>query len=113
MEARSPLQVLRLASSESLPERVDSSSSVSVSVIKELRTSGHLEAIDASTYDGPAFLDIRITTSGRELLSRLEVIERESSPSSKAGKGFSTLLRWFLGIGTAILIAYLSKVLVG
>lgn len=65
------LRVLDLASREALPSQIDEASDPSVGVVRELVEAGYLWAIDASTFDGPAYLNPRITLPGREYLAEL------------------------------------------
>lgn len=64
------LYVLDLAARGSLPELVDASSELNLIVVRELVEAGYLSAIDASSHDGYAYLNPRITFSGREYLAR-------------------------------------------
>lgn len=66
------LYLLDLAARGALPERVDNSSELSFVVVRELVEAGYLSAIDASSLDGYAYLNPRITLSGREYLARLQ-----------------------------------------
>ena len=63
--------VLELAAQGKLPDNIDSSSNVSVAVVQELVDAGYLKAIDASSFDGVAYMEPRITLTGREYLAQL------------------------------------------
>jgi len=66
------LRALDLAARSALPEQIDEKSDPPVTVIRELVEAGYLWAIDASTFDGDAFIQPRITLSGREYLAQLQ-----------------------------------------
>ena len=71
-------RILRLAARGSLPDEIDSDSELSVEVVRELVEAGHLKAIDATSFDHPAFVSPRITLAGREYLLELELAEGAS-----------------------------------
>ena len=71
-------RILGLGEHGALPDRIDDSSELSVSVVKELVEAGYLAAIDACSMDGDCYLDPRITLAGREYLRELR--EALSSP---------------------------------
>jgi len=62
---------LFLAARGKLPENIGGSSRPSVTVIGELVDAGLIKAIDASSMDGPAYLNSQITLTGREYLANL------------------------------------------
>lgn len=64
-------KVLRLASNGKLPEGIDETSEFKIDVVTELIEAGYLKAIDASDFDGTAYLQTKITLSGREYLDEL------------------------------------------
>lgn len=70
-------RILDRAAHETLPEQVDQNSDISISVVRELCEAGYLQAIDASTLGGRAYLNPRITVPGREYLRKLQA-EREA-----------------------------------
>jgi hypothetical protein len=113
MDKNQHLDILRQAVAGTLPANVDSESAVSVLAVKDLIDSGHLEATDTSSLDGDAFLDPRITTSGREYLRVLEERAHAASISGKVGKQFPAVVKWVFGIIAALLGAYLIKQVVG
>jgi hypothetical protein len=65
------LTILELADEGRLPKKIDGASDLSVAVVQELIDAGCLKAIDASSFDGPAYLEPRITLPGREYLAEL------------------------------------------
>jgi hypothetical protein len=66
------LIVLDLAAQGMLPDNIDNTSHVSVTVVQELVDAGYLKAIDASSFDGLAYMEPRITLAGREYLAQLK-----------------------------------------
>jgi hypothetical protein len=73
-------RILDLASRSALPEEIDEQSELPIAVVRELVDAGYLQAIDASSMDGDAYLNPRITLPGREYLRQLQ---REVSASEK------------------------------
>ena len=61
---------LLLAVRRELPNKIDATSHPSAEVIHALIAAGYIEAIDASSMDGPAYLDPKITIAGRDYLYR-------------------------------------------
>lgn len=74
------LRVLELAARGALPDSIDESSELPVGIVRELVEEGYLAAIDTSSFDGIAYLEPRITLSGREYLRRLKLELSESEP---------------------------------
>jgi predicted RNA-binding Zn-ribbon protein involved in translation (DUF1610 family) len=72
------LKILKLATSKNLPEKIDENSDVSIEIVSELIDAGYIKAIDASSFDGVAYLDAKITLQGREYLKELENNDEES-----------------------------------
>src|SRR5688572_25178069 len=72
-------RILELGERGTLPDRVDDSSELAVSIVRELVEAGYLAAIDACSMDGNCYLDPRITLAGRDYLREL----RQLSESSK------------------------------
>ncbi len=66
------LIVLDLAAQGKLPYNIDSASHVSVAIVRELIDAGYLKALDASSFDGVAYMEPRITLAGREYLAELK-----------------------------------------
>lgn len=71
--------ILEAAADGELPKEINDRTEISVASVRELIEAGYLEAIDASSMDGPAYLDPRITYQGRLHLKELE----KSEPSAK------------------------------
>lgn len=63
--------MLELAAQNALPSQVDKHSDPEVTLVRELIEAGYLWAIDATTFDGEAYLNPRITLPGREYLANL------------------------------------------
>jgi DNA-binding MarR family transcriptional regulator len=66
------LEILEIAAEKKLPEQIDESSELPVQIFSELIDAGYLKAIDASSYDGTAYLHVKITLQGREYLNELK-----------------------------------------
>lgn len=107
------LLILRKAAAGTLPASIDAESTVSVQGIQDLIASGHMEALDTPSLDRPAFLDPRITISGREYLRVLEERARAASPTGKISKHLPAVLKWVFGIVAALVGALLIKQIVG
>jgi hypothetical protein len=104
------LLILRQAADGTLPSSsFDFDSSVPIEAVRELISSGHMEASDTSSLDGPAFLNPRITTLGREYLRVLEERARAMSLIGKIGKHLPAVFKWVCGIGAALAVAFLTK----
>lgn len=71
MTTRDHLNILDLAAQGKLPESVDSASNLSITAVQELVDAGYLKAIDASSFDGVAYMEPKITLTGREYLAQL------------------------------------------
>jgi hypothetical protein len=74
------LRVLELASRDALPEQIHEQSEIPIAIVRELVEAGYLHALDASSMDGDAYLNARITLPGREYLRHLQ---REASAPEK------------------------------
>ena len=74
-------KILELAAEGKLPKQIDDKSEISVDSVRELIEAGYLNAIDATSFDGPAYLRIRITLQGREYL------HSQTSLENKQGTG--------------------------
>ena len=66
-------QILKLASEAKLPKQIDETFDFPLEIVTELIDAGYLKAIDASSFDGTAYLEAKITLSGREYLSELQI----------------------------------------
>ncbi len=113
MDSNPHLQILRLAAAGTLPSSIDSGSAVSVQAVQDLINSGYMEAIDTSSLDGTAFLDPRITISGREYLRALEDRARAASLTGKTSKHLPVVLKWAFGIVAALIVAFITKQFIG
>lgn len=99
--------MLELAASGGLPRQIDESSELSVKVCRELVEAGLLDGIDARTFDGDAFLEPRITVSGREYLNELQRRSFEASPAGRARRATWVVSGWVVGVLTAVLTAWI------
>ncbi|MGM0593832.1 MAG: hypothetical protein ACQETD_04775 [Pseudomonadota bacterium] len=97
-------RVLEAAANQTLPDEIDESSEYSVSVVKELVESGFLNAADACSDDGDAYLEPRITLSGREYLESFKLKSDSVVDRKTAVRGFAKpFLGWVFGIlGTVV-----------
>jgi hypothetical protein len=66
------LRILELAAHNALPEQINEESELPIAAVRELIDGGYLNAIDASSMDGDAYLRPRITFPGREYLKKLQ-----------------------------------------
>src|SRR2546427_2875597 len=66
------LHILELAAHNALPEQINEESELPIAAVRELIDAGYLNAIDASSMDGDAYLRPRITLPGREYLKKLQ-----------------------------------------
>jgi|SRR5690554_4939475 len=64
-------------------ERVNESSDIDVSLIKELHDSGLIEAIDACSFDGLEYLEVKPNLNGRQWLTDFEA-ELKPNPITPA-----------------------------
>jgi hypothetical protein len=90
------LIVLELAAQGKLPENIDSGSHIPVTVVQELIDAGYLKAIDASSFDGVAYMEPKITLTGREYLAQLK--EKKEGEPMKVKKQKEGLLGVVKGI---------------
>ena len=89
------MAILELADQGGLPKRIDGASDLPVEMVRELVDAGHLKAIDASSFSGPAYLEARITLAGREYLAELREgteakhmeARKQEQPPLASGKG--------------------------
>lgn len=75
------IRILELASHDALPDQIDEGSDIPVSLVRELVQAGYLTAIDATSFDGIAYIDLHITIPGREYLKLLQ--QREADVPEK------------------------------
>ncbi len=69
-------EILAMAANKELPETIDDKCGLPLDVITELVEAGYLKAVDASTMEGPAYLNTSITFSGRQYLNSIKVEEK-------------------------------------
>lgn len=79
------LKILELAAEKKLPEQIDETSELPVEIVAELIEAGYLKAIDASSFDGTAYFQSKITLLGREYLNELKskIEEQKKMPESR------------------------------
>jgi hypothetical protein len=87
---------LLLALRRRLPHRIDTTSLPSAEVIRELVKAGYLEAIDASSMGGMAYLDPKITIAGRDYLDQqlTKSSDRETKMRGVRNDGSKSELRY-------------------
>lgn len=97
-------RILEAAANLTLPDEIDESSEYPVSVVRELVESGFLEAADACSDDGDAYLEPRITMPGRQYLESLKVKSDSTVEPSTTFMGIAKpVFAWVFGIvGTVI-----------
>ncbi len=83
------LRILELAARGALPDSIDETSEIPVTIVRELLEAGYLKAVDASSMDGIAYLNPRITLAGREYMRQLH----QSTVAEPAVDVLSTLHR--------------------
>jgi len=89
-------RILDLASKGALPDRIDENSEIPIPIIRELVQANYLTAIDASSFDGTAYLNPQITVSGREQLHQYQ------SEISEQNNGLVKILERMRDIMTAV-----------
>lgn len=92
--------ILRILINNGCIERVDGSTDIDVSLVKELYEGGLVQAIDASTLDGPEYLDVKPNLKGREWLANFEA-EKGCQPASPVDD-IVDIKPNFMGIGLNI-----------
>jgi hypothetical protein len=73
------LMLLELAANNGLPDTIGRETGLRVDIVRELVEAGYLTAIDASSFDGDAYMSPQITLSGREYLERLKSEQRSDA----------------------------------
>jgi hypothetical protein len=106
MESKQHLTVLQEAADGSLPIRIDSTSVVPVAVVAELVSGGYLTAIDASTSDGFAFVNVSITTSGRDHLRHLRRVHPPSTIKELLAAKIPYPVRVLMAIAASVAVSY-------
>ena len=74
--------ILEQLAENKLPDVVNQESCPSLEIFTELYKAGHIEAIDIGSFDGAAYMEPKITLSGRGLLAQLRAPKKEDTPSS-------------------------------
>ena len=64
-------ELLKSANNNNLPTQIDERSGIVLNIFRELFQAGFLSAIDASSSDDLCYLDVRITSSGRQELQNI------------------------------------------
>lgn len=77
--------ILEQLSKNEFPEEIGEMEFPLIKIFKELYEQGYVTAIDASSCDGDAYLDPRITISGRKFLSELTKPLKEVGHSINIG----------------------------
>jgi hypothetical protein len=90
------LKLLELAASNGLPGTIDEKAGLPLDIVRELVEAGYLKAIDASSFEGDAYMSPKITLSGREYLERLKFEQR-----SDADTMISSPIRLFISHSAA------------
>lgn len=90
------LRLLELAANNGLPDTIDEETGLPLDIVRELVDAGYLKAIDASSFDGDAYMSPKITLPGREYLERLKSEER-----SDADNMIISQIRLFISHSTA------------
>ncbi len=84
-------RLLKLEAERGSIDRTDDSGHVPATAIKELVDAGLVTAIDAKSFEGPSYINIAITTPGREYLRELENRHYRESWRGRV----MVLLTWF------------------
>jgi hypothetical protein len=81
------LMILEMAAQGKLPDKIDTTSDLSVTSVEQLVDAGYLTATDASSCDGAAYLEPKITLAGREYLDELRARIREDEMETEKQNG--------------------------
>jgi len=107
-------RILEAAANLTLPDEIDESSEHSVSVVRELVESGFLDAADACSDDGDAYLEPRITMLGRQYLESLKLRSDPTDEPSTIFMGIAKpVFAWVFGIVGTIIGGLILYYLVG
>lgn len=90
--------ILERAESGDLPGKLDERSSIPVQVVRELVEAGYLSALDASSMDGLAYVEPRITLAGRRFLKTLR--EEDKIPHSELVRGLEQMRDMLTAVAT-------------
>lgn len=66
------IAILKSVECGDLPDKIDSNSDIDINLFKELYDADLVDAIDSTSFDGPAYLNPKITFTGREYLKNQE-----------------------------------------
>ena len=66
------LKILKLAAKNQLPEKLDENSELPIEIISELIDAGYINAIDATTLAGPAYLHCNFNDSLYECIFKTQ-----------------------------------------
>lgn len=105
-------RILEAAAEGQLPYEISESSEFPVAVVKELVLAGYLEAADASSDDGDAYLEPRITLAGREYLKHL-VSKDEEKFQNSPGQVSRHVFGWIFTVLGAVVAGLILYWLVG
>jgi len=108
MKEQQILKVLELAERGELPDCIEDDSVVPSSIVKLLFDSGYLDAIDASSLDGLQYIEPSINVRGRQYLKVLRKQRYEESLRGNAARIGAQIFKWFTGILTALIIAWVT-----
>ena len=61
------------------PEMVTSANYPLIQEFRDLYKAGHIEALEMTSLDGPAYIDSRITLSGKEFLAKLKESKNDAA----------------------------------
>ncbi len=64
-------ELLKSANDNNLPTQIDERSGIDLNIFRELFQAGFISAIDASSSDDQCYLDVRITSAGRQELQNI------------------------------------------
>jgi hypothetical protein len=103
--------LLAKAASTGLPDRIDRKSDIPIAVLQELVEDGYVNAVNAQSFDGPCFLQARITVSGREYLNVLDERHEAASLKGRSKKYLLLIIGWLAGVASSIAVALVTKFL--
>jgi hypothetical protein len=82
-----------------------------MAVLQELIEDGYINAIDAQSFDGPCYLQARITVSGREYLNILDERHDTASFKGRSKKFLLLITGWVAGVASSIAVALVTKLI--
>lgn len=113
MESTQHLIVLQQAAEGSLPARIDSDRVVSLSATRDLIRNGYIVAKDVSSPEQAAFVNLSITSSGRQHLQHLRKIHPPATPRDWLAGRIPLWLRMLISAAIAIGLLYVSRLISG